>query len=64
MTGLLPGRYFIIAVPRDRLNASMGMGMMDVSMFEDLSKEATSLVVGEDEQRQVDLKLVGGAGGV
>jgi protocatechuate 3,4-dioxygenase beta subunit len=61
MPGLLPGRYFIIAVPRDRLN--MSFGMMDVSMFEELSKEATSLVVGDDEQRQVDLKVVVSSGG-
>ncbi len=57
--GLLPGRYFIIAVPRDRLN----VGMLDAAFFEQLSKEATSLVLGEDEQRQVDLKLASTAGG-
>jgi hypothetical protein len=60
MPGLLPGRYFIIAVPRERLNT---MNTMDAAMFEDLSKEATSLVVGDDEQRQVDLKLVASPGG-
>ena len=60
MSGLLPGRYFIIAVPRERLNV---MGMMDAAMFEDLSKEATTLVVGDDEQRQVDLKVVANPGG-
>jgi len=59
MLGLLPGRYFIIALPRERLNT----GMMDATMFDELSKEATSLVVGDDEQRQVDLKLVAGSGG-
>lgn len=59
LTGLLPGRYFIVAVPRERLN----FGMMDVSIFEEMSKEATTLVVGDDEQRQVDLSLVAGTGG-
>jgi protocatechuate 3,4-dioxygenase beta subunit len=59
MMGLLPGRYFIIAVPRDRLN----FGTPDAAFFEQLSKEATSLVVGEDEQRQVDLKVVADSGG-
>lgn len=59
MMGLLPGRYFIIAVPRERLN----FGMMDASTFEEMSKEATTLVVGDDEQRQVDLRLVAGTGG-
>ena len=34
----------------------------DPSVFEALSKEAVTLVVGEDEQRQVDLKLAGGGG--
>jgi protocatechuate 3,4-dioxygenase beta subunit len=58
MMGLLPGRYFVIALPRERLS-----GMMDAAMFEELSKEATSLVVGDDEQRQVDLKMVTSPGG-
>jgi hypothetical protein len=62
LAGLLPGRYFAIAVPRDRLNI-MNMGQMDAAFFEDLAKDATSLVVGDDEQRQVDLKLVTGSGG-
>jgi hypothetical protein len=62
MAGLLPGRYFAIAVPRDRLNI-MNMGQMDAAFFEDLAKDATSLVVGDDEQRQVDLKVVTGSGG-
>lgn len=59
LTGLLPGRYFIVAVPRERLN----VGMMDSSLFEELSKDATSIVVGDDEQRQVDLRLIASTGG-
>ena len=35
----------------------------DAPLFEQLAKEATSLVIGEDEQRQVDLKVTVGAGG-
>ena len=31
--------------------------------FEQLSKEATTLVIGEDETRQVDLKVLPGSGG-
>jgi hypothetical protein len=63
MNGLMPGRYFIAAVPRARLNA-LGPGA-DATIFEQLAKEATSLVIGEDEQRQVDLRVVpGGDGGV
>jgi hypothetical protein len=61
MSGLMPGRYFVAAVPRERLNG-LGSGA-DVTMFEQLAKEATSLVIGEDEQRQVDLKVVVDSGG-
>jgi len=57
MQGLMPGRYFIAAVPRERLN-----GPLDASIFEQLSKEATTVVVGEDETRLVDLKLLSGGG--
>ena len=59
MTGLMPGRYFIAAVPRER----MALPFPGPEFFEQLSKEATSLVIGEDDQRQVDLKMVVGAGG-
>jgi hypothetical protein len=57
MQNVLPGRYFLIATPRERLN-----GVIDPSAFEALSKEATSVVVGQDEQRQVDIKLSTGGG--
>jgi protocatechuate 3,4-dioxygenase beta subunit len=60
ISGLLPGRYFIIAMPRERANVpSFGS---DPGFFETLSKDATSLVVGDDEQRQVDLKLIAAGG--
>lgn len=59
--GLMPGRYYVIATTRERLNVpSMNV---DPSFFEQLTKDATTFVVGEDEQRQVDLKLVTGSGG-
>jgi hypothetical protein len=35
----------------------------DSAYFEQLSKEATTIVVGEDEQRQVDLRVATGSGG-
>ena len=54
IVGLLPGRYFIIAVPRDRLN----FATQDAAFFEQLTKDATSLVIDEVEHRQLDLKLV------
>jgi protocatechuate 3,4-dioxygenase beta subunit len=54
--GLMPGRYYAIATTRDRVNVpSMNV---DPSFFEQLAKDATTFVVGEDEQRQVDLKMV------
>jgi len=61
LLGLLPGRYYAVAVSRDRLSGRTSNE--DVSFFEQLAKEATTFVVGEDEQRQVDLKIAAGAGG-
>ena len=57
--GLMPGRYFVAALPRERLNMPMGG---DPAFFEELSKVATSLTIGEDEERKVDLKIVAGKG--
>jgi len=59
MAGLMPGRYFIAALPRDRMN----IPSLGAEFFEQLSKEATSLVIGEDDQRQVDLRVLAGGGG-
>jgi hypothetical protein len=61
IAGLMPGRYYIVAVPRERLNVPPAGA--DAAYFEQLSREATSLVIGEDEQRQVDLKVTVGPGG-
>lgn len=60
IAGLMPGRYLIAAVPRDRLSMPT---MGDTALFEELSKVATSITVGEDEERRIDLKLVPGNGG-
>jgi protocatechuate 3,4-dioxygenase beta subunit len=60
LAGLPSGTYFILAVPRERGITLTSGG--DSSEFEALSKEATTLVVGEDEQRQVDLKVSAGGG--
>jgi hypothetical protein len=59
LTGLLPGRYILVAMPRDRM---MGFPFNDPSSFEALAKEGTTIVVGEDEPRQVDLKVSAGGG--
>lgn len=61
MPGLLPGRYFLLAVPRERMNGMPPNA--DASVFDALSKEATTIVVGEDEQRQADLRVSVGGGG-
>ncbi|HMC77696.1 MAG TPA: carboxypeptidase-like regulatory domain-containing protein [Vicinamibacterales bacterium] len=61
ITGLLPGRYFVAAGTRERF-AFPGAGA-DAAFFEQLSKEATSLVIGEDDQRQVDLRVLAAPGG-
>jgi len=61
IAGLVPGRYYAIAAPRERMNVSTLN--QDAAFFEQLSKEATTLVVGEDETRQVDLKLAASPSG-
>ena len=58
MNGLQPGRYFVIAIPREKMN--MPVQDMDPSYFEGLAKDATTVLIGEDEQRTVDLRVVGG----
>lgn len=59
VTGLLPGRYYIIALPRNGLI----LNNAEAEVFEQLTKEATAFVVGDDEQRQVDLRISAGIGG-
>jgi hypothetical protein len=58
VVGLMPGKYFVIAVPRDRL--AFVPGGADAVLFEQLSKDAVSVVIGEDEERKLDLKVVEG----
>jgi hypothetical protein len=59
ITGLLPGRYYILAAPRERLNIPPSVSP---AFFEGLAKDALAIVVGEDEQRTVDLRVVGSGG--
>jgi hypothetical protein len=63
MQGLLPGRYLLIALPQERANA-LNFGSTDPLLFEQFAKEATSITVAEDEQRQVDIKISAGPGGL
>jgi hypothetical protein len=62
LSGLLSGRYYLIALPQERANA-FNFGSVDPSVFEQFAKEATAVTVGEDEQRQVDLRISMGSGG-
>lgn len=62
MTGVLPGQYLVIALPQERANA-LNFGSVDPSVFEQFAKEATLVTVGQNEQRQVDLRLAVGSGG-
>jgi hypothetical protein len=55
VTGLMPGRYYIAAVSRQRL--ALPGGSDATAFFEQLAKEATSVLVGVDDQRTVDLRL-------
>jgi hypothetical protein len=55
IAGLMPGRYYIAAIPRQRLAPG---SEADVAFFEQLAKEATSIVVGADEQRTIDLHML------
>jgi protocatechuate 3,4-dioxygenase beta subunit len=56
-----PGRYFILATERGRLNTFPGLDY--AAFYDELSKEATTLIVNEDETRMVDLKVVASSGG-
>jgi hypothetical protein len=62
LPGVLSGRYYLIALPQERANA-FNFGSVDPSVFEQFAKEATAVSVGEDEQRQVDLRISTGSGG-
>jgi len=57
ITGLMPGRYYVAALPRQRLDMSRS-GNTESGFFEQLAKEATLVTVGADDQRTVDLRLL------
>lgn len=56
LPGIIPGRYYVAAIPRQRL--TLVTGDADAAFFEQLAKEATLVVAGPDEQRTVDLRLL------
>ena len=54
--GSRAGPYHVVAIARELLNRPSSA--FEASFFEELAKEGTTFVVGEDEQRQgVDLKV-------
>jgi Carboxypeptidase regulatory-like domain len=52
LAGLRAGKYLIVAAPYDRLRY-----WNNRNVLETLARDATEVVLGEDEQRVVDLKL-------
>ncbi len=56
-----PGRYYVIAVTQDR---GLQPNDVDRALLEQFVRDATTVVLGEDEKRQVDLKLTTGGGGL
>jgi hypothetical protein len=59
INGLRSGRYYVIALPPER---SFNAQAIDAATLESMVKDATVLVLGEEEQRQVDLKVAGRRG--
>jgi hypothetical protein len=54
IVGLLPGRYYIVAGARERV---LQPGSVERSYFEALAKDATTIVIGEREQRLLTLTM-------
>jgi hypothetical protein len=54
IVGLLPGRYYIVAASRERV---MQPGYVEPSYFEALAKDATTIAIGEREQRKIALTI-------
>jgi hypothetical protein len=61
ITGLAPGGYLAVALPLERLERPIGE--FDDTFLEPLAKEAVGVAIGEDEHRQLELKLVDNNGG-
>jgi Carboxypeptidase regulatory-like domain len=59
--GLRSGRYYVIALPQGRM---LNQQSFDAASLEPLLREATAIIVGEDEQRVIDLKLPAAGGGM
>lgn len=57
--GLRSGRYYLIALPPER---SFNAQAIDAATLESLVKDATVVVLGDEAQRQVDLKVAATGG--
>jgi hypothetical protein len=57
--GLRAGRYLLAAVPFDRVD---GIDTTSAAVRESLANAATEIVLGEDEQRTINLTLLKGGG--
>jgi protocatechuate 3,4-dioxygenase beta subunit len=57
--GLRDGRYFVVAVPFDRID---GIDTSAPAVRTSLAKGATEILVGKDERRTLNLRLLDGGG--
>ena len=54
---LPPGSYYLVALPRSRALVERN-GVLDPKLLESLIADATRVFIGENESRQVDLKVL------
>lgn len=54
LKGLRGGRYYLVALPRDRAISDLSI---ETATFELLAAEASTVFIGDEESRQVDLRL-------
>jgi hypothetical protein len=57
MRGLRPGRYYVTVLPA---NVRWDFQQIDKGFLEKLAVEATPIVIGEDERREVILRAATG----
>jgi hypothetical protein len=57
MGGLRPGRYYVTVLPA---NVRWDFQQIDKGFLEKLAAEATPIVIGEDERREVILRAATG----
>lgn len=58
--GLRPGRYYVVALPS---SVPWDFQQANKSVLEQFTREATLVTIGEDDRRQVDLRVATGSGG-